>query len=314
MATRGTEIKKFIIDGTEWKVNPTIPVVLDEHGFENNRWTPSEATAYHDACIQRLRRRTTLAHIDQVELCRLALSVHGRIDKDGRQLECVVDETVTDLCGGASLELPVSGLFNEILFLRFQPLGGQSDIGKQKDQLGSFRNDEVSGVVVNETDKSDKREIFAKPQDTDGDISDVWVAKFPADSISHWLDGCRSNSERERRMESECATMRFLNEHTKIPAPRVYAYDVRYVSLPRFAPESTINLFDPDTNGSAAGNKVGWPFVLMEKLGAWTLLPHWSVAGDPQDKDPLLLEMNKFRTAVCYFSFSRLKYSTLHSI
>lgn len=106
-------------------------------------------------------------------------------------------------------------------------------------------------------------------------------------------------------MESECATMRFLNEHTKIPAPRVYAYDVRYISLPRSTPGSTINSFDPDMNDSIAENKVGWPFILMEKLGAWSLLSHWGLMGDPQniDKDPLLLEINKFRTAVYYFFF-----------
>lgn len=121
-------------------------MVLDGHGYENNRWTPSEATAYHDSCVQRLRRIITLAHIDQVELCRLALSIHGQIDKDGRQLECMVDGTATDICGGTPLELQMSGLFNETLFLRFQLSGGQSRIGKQKDQPGSFRNDEVSGV------------------------------------------------------------------------------------------------------------------------------------------------------------------------
>lgn len=278
-------------------------MTLDEHGYENNRWTPSEATAYHDACVQRLRRRITLAHIDQVELCRLALSIHGQIDKDGRQLECVIVEATPNGYGGASPEFSMSGLFNEIVFLCFQPLGGQPDAGKQKGQLESLKNGEASSMpkqdeTVNETDKSDTHEIFTESHDTDGHVYDVWVAKFPADFLPHWLDGCKSNSERERRMESECATMRFLNEHTKIPVPRVYAYDVRYISLPGSTPESTITRSDPDT---ITENKVGWPFILMEKVGERTLLPYWGLAGDPQDKDPLLLEKNKFRVTVFHF-------------
>lgn len=263
-------------------------MILDEHGYENNRWTPSEATAYHDACVQRLRRRITLAHIDQAELCRLALSIHGQIDKDGRQLECVVVETTPEGYSGTSLELSMSGLFNEIVFLCFQPLGGQPDAGKQKDQLESLKSDEATSMP-----KQDET------YDTDGYVNDVWVAKFPADFLPHWLDGCKSNSERERRMESECATMRFLNEHTKIPAPQVYAYDVRYISPPGSTAESTITGSDPDT---ITENKVGWPFILMEKVGEWTLLPYWGRAGDPQDNDPLLLEKNKFRATVFYFS------------
>lgn len=273
-------------------------MILDEYGYENNRWTPSEATAYHDACVQRLRRRITLAHVDQVELCRLALSIHGQIDKDGRQLECVVDAAAPDIGNGASLELLMSGLFNEIVFLRFQPLEGRPDEG----QLESVMNNKGSRVPkmddkVNETGRS-----FVKSQDMDEHANDVWVAKFPADFLPHWLDGCRSNSERERRMESECATMRFLNEHTGIPAPQVYAYDVRYVSLPGSTPESITNRSDPDAKDPVAENKVGWPFILMEKFGTWTLLPYWGFAGDPKDNEPLLLEKNKFRAAVFYFS------------
>lgn len=277
-------------------------MILDEYGYENNHWTPSEATAYHDACVQRLRRRITLAHVDQVELCRLALSIHGQTDNDGRQLECVVDAAAPDIGNGASLELSMSGLFNEIVVLRFQPLEGQPDA---EGQLELVKNDKRSGVPkmddkVNETGKSDRHEVFVKTQDMVGHVNDVWVAKFPADFLPHWLDGCRSNSERERRMESECATMRFLNEHTGIPAPQVYAYDVRYVSLSGSTPESITNRSNPDTEDPVTENKVGWPFILMEKFGTWTLLPYWGLSGDPKDNDPLLLEKNKFRAAVFY--------------
>lgn len=278
-------------------------MILDQHGYENNRWTPSEATAYHDACVQRLRRRITLAHVDQVELCRLALSIHGEIDKDGRQLECVIDETAPDTHNGASLKLPMSGLFNEIVFLRFQPVGDQHNLGEQVGQLGLLKSDGAGAVpkmdgTDNEAGTSDKYKMLVRPHDTDEYVQDVWVAKFPADFLPHRLDGCKSNSERERRMESECATMRFLNEYTRVPAPRVYAYDVRYISLPGSTPGSTTSESDHNIKDSVAENKIGWPFILMEKLGTWALLPYWDLVGEPLDSDPPLPEKNKLRTTV----------------
>lgn len=289
-------------------------MILDEHGYENNRWTPSEATAYHDACVQRLRRRTTLAHVNQVELCRLALLIHGQIDNDGRQLECVVDKTAPDICNGTSPKVSMSGLFKEIIFLRFQPLEGQLNVEDSESQYESVKNGKGGEVLkrddtVNGTGKSDRHEVFVKPHGTDGHVNDIWVVKFPADFLPHWLDGCKSNSERERRMESECATMRFLNEHTKIPAPQIYAYDIRYVPPPDSRLESMARGPDPDAEDPATENKVGWPFILMEKLETQTLLPYWGLAGDPQDKDPLFLERNKFRVAVFYFSYELTIYS-----
>lgn len=285
-------------------------MILDEHGYENNRWTPSEAAAYHDFCVLRLRRRITLGKVDKVELCRLALSIHGKTDKDGRQLECVIDETAPDFSNEASPGFLMSEVFNEIVFLRFQPLGGQFGAEGQGGQLwlanNGETNDSKEDEVTNEAESFgdlNKQGSFAvNSQDKDKYENDVWMAKFPADPFPHWLDSCRSNPEKERRMESECSTMRFLNEHTKIPAPQVYAYDVRYIPLPGPIPETMADKFDPDRTTSNTENKVRWPFILMEKPGALPFLPYWLFMGEPHGNVPNLPNGNQVREKVCCFS------------
>lgn len=291
----------------KWEVNHSLPVILDECGYENNRWTPSEATAYHDLCVLRLRRRITLARVNQPELCRLALSIHGQIDKDGRQLECVVDEATHSVDTGISHETSMSGPFSESFCLRFQPLGGQFDAETQEGQLESAGNGEMKDDLKDEMTDGikipkgrDRQDISAvRPQDKGVHADEIWVAKFPADSLLHSLDGCKSISEKERRMESECATMRFLNEHTKISAPQIYAYDVRYTPPPDAI--SGLATGKPDTNDSATENKVGWPFILMEKLEAIPLSPYWLHMGNSCGDDPLSLDESQPRKKVRFY-------------
>lgn len=196
------------------------------------------------------------------ELCRLALSVHGLYDQHCNELECVVDRRIPD---AGRFTLPISGTLEEFVLLRFQ---------------------HVKRVFVpNGLEKKGHK-----------DADDVWVAGFPADTSLHpyiAADLTLSNSEKERRMESECATVRFLKEHTTLPVPEVFSYDVRY------PPVKTLT-WEQKVHDKRVGiiNKVEWPFILMDKFGNLPFPNYWAHIGNPSDQDPNLKDLNDMRQEV----------------
>lgn len=199
------------------------------------------------------------------ELCRLALAAHGLYDQHCNELECIVDRRVPDT---GRFTLPISGTLEEFVLLRFQP---------------------ASPVFIpNQPEKN------AKCTDSD----DIWVAGFPADnSLSPYLalDLTLSNSEKERRMESECATIRFLKEYTTLPVPEVFSYDVRYPPVKHLT-------WEQRAHDKRAGiiNKVEWPFILMEKFGSLPFPQYWSLIGNPSKHDPDLKGLDVMRKRVRY--------------
>ncbi|KAH8152850.1 uncharacterized protein LAJ45_03076 [Morchella importuna] len=274
---------KFIIDGTLWKVNPQFPVVTDELGIDNNCWAPEEATEYHDSCEKRLRRKLTLMNINREALCEFALSIHGSVDGYGRQIECVIDENgPTRTCSTLSM----SGSWSEIVFLRFQPVKGgvylSSPDDKSLEELeegNSCPAREMAGGILDKIYVNEKEEE-----------EEIWVAKFPTDFNHKMLPykplKTYNHSERELLMESECATLRFLNQHTRVPAPQIYAYDVRYTLVS--GGETEIKIESPDLQSNSwkpiTGNRIGWPFILLGDLGG---TPSW-LPLDNFLKEPLL--------------------------
>lgn len=245
-----------------WEIDRSLPIFVDEFGNENNRWTPQQATDHHDACILHVQRQQTLSKVDMGELCRLALSAHGLYGQHCNELECVVDRRIPDT---GRFALPISGTLEEFILLRFQPIkrvfvpNGFEKNGKHKDD-------------------------------------DVWVAGFPADTSLHpyiVADLTLSNSEKERRMESECATVRFLKEHTTLPVPEVFSYDVRYPPVKNLTWEQKVH-------DKRAGiiNKVEWPFIIIDKFGNLPFPNYWAHIGNPSDQDPNLKGLNDMRQKV----------------
>jgi hypothetical protein len=197
------------------------------------------------------------------ELCRLALAAHGLYDQDYNELECVVDRIVSDT---GRFTLPISGTLEVFVLLRFQPRK-HVFISSQFERNGKHKNSD-----------------------------DVWVAAFPADTSSNPylpLYVSLSSSEKERRMESECATLRFLKEHTSLPVPEVFSYDVRYPPVKDLT-------WEQKAHDKRAGiiNKVDWPFILMEKLGGLSFQQYWSLVGNPSEQNPDLKDLNMRRQKV----------------
>lgn len=196
------------------------------------------------------------------ELCRLALSAHGLYDQHCNELECVVDRRIPDT---GRFTLPISGTLEEFVLLRFQ---------------------HVKRVFVpNGLEKKGYK-----------DADDVWVAGFPADTSLHpyiAADLTLSNSEKERRMESECATVRFLKEHTTLPVPEVFSYDVRYPPVKNLTWEQKVH-----DKRMGIINKVEWPFILMDKFGSLPFPNYWAHIGNPSDQDPNLKDLNDMRQEV----------------
>ncbi|KAH8151657.1 uncharacterized protein LAJ45_04279 [Morchella importuna] len=254
---------KFVIDGSRWEVNRNLPVFVDEFGNENNRWTPQQATDHHDALILHVQKQQTLSRVDMGELCRLALAAHGLYDQYYNELECIVDRIVSDT---GRLTLPISGTLEVFVLLRFQPRK-HVFISNQFERNGKHSNSD-----------------------------DVWVAAFPADTSSNPylpLSVSLSSSEKERRMESECATLRFLKEHTSLPVPEVFSYDVRYPPVKDLT-------WEQKAHDKRAGiiNKVDWPFILMEKLGGLSFQQYWSLVGNPSEQNPDLKDLNMRRQKI----------------
>lgn len=198
------------------------------------------------------------------ELCRLALAAHGLYDQHCNELECIVDRRVPDT---GRFTLPISSTLEEFVLLRFQP------IRHAFNRNGFEKNGKYN------------------------DADDVWVAGFPADTSLHPYttpDLTLSNSEKERRMESECATVRFLKEHTTLPVPEVFSYDVRYPPVKSLT-------WEQKAHDKRAGiiNKVDWPFILMDKLGIFPFSKYWAHVGNPSEQDPELEVLNEMRQKVC---------------
>lgn len=264
-------------------MNPQFPVVTDELGIDNNCWAPEEATEYHDSCEKRLRRKLTLMNINREALCEFALSIHGSVDGYGRQIECVIDENgPTRTCSTLSM----SGSWSEIVFLRFQPVKGGVYLSSPDDKsLEEFEEGnscparEMAGGILDKIYVNEKEEE-----------EEIWVAKFPTDFNHKMLPykplKTYNHSERELLMESECATLRFLNQHTRVPAPQIYAYDVRYTLVS--GGETEIKIESPDLQSNSwkpiTGNRIGWPFILLGDLGG---TPSW-LPLDNFLKEPLL--------------------------
>lgn len=247
-----------------WEIDRSLPIFVDEFGNENNHWTPQQATDHHDACILHVQRQQTLSKVDMGELCRLALSAHGLYGQHYDELECVVDRRIPDT---GRFTLPISGTLEEFVLLRFQPI--------------------KRVFVPNGFEKNEKH------KETD----DVWVAGFPADTSLHpyiVADLTLSNSEKERRMESECATVRFLKEHTTLPVPEVFSYDVRYPPIKNLTWEQKVH-----DKRTGIINKVEWPFILMDKFGNLPFPNYWAHIGNPSDQDPNLKDLNDMRQKVC---------------
>lgn len=198
------------------------------------------------------------------ELCRLALAAHGLYDQHCNKLECIADRRVPD---SGRFILPISSTLEEFVMLRFQPVGHV--------------------FIPNGFEKNKKY----------GDADDVWVAGFPADTTLHpyvIADLTLSNSEKERRMESECATVRFLKEHTTLPVPEVFSYDVRYPPVKSLT-------WEQRAHDKRAGiiNKVEWPFILMDKFGTLPFPDYWAHVGNPSEQDPNIKDLDGVRQKVC---------------
>lgn len=205
------------------------------------------------------------------ELCRLALAAHGLYDQHCNELECIVERRVPN---AGRFTLPISGTLEEFVLLRFQPVR--------------------HALHPNHCEKTGKHD-------------DVWVAGFPADTSLHPYtvpDLTLSNAEKERRMESECATLRFLKEHTALPVPEVFSYDVRY-------PPVKILTREQKEHDKRAGiiSKVEWPFILVENLGGLPFPHYWSLVGDPNEQQTDLKDLNMRREKVYYHLKIKIPYT-----
>ena len=106
-----------------------------------------------------------------------------------------------------------------------------------------------------------------------------WVSRFRL-SVDE-LDMDKSHAQ---NLQSEFHTMKYIKEHTSIPLPEVYDFNVSS---------------DPESN------KVGWPYLMMEALNGRTLIGTFEEVIPLAHQDKVLSQLANYRDQLSSLRFSK---------